>query len=243
MSYFMDAASNPSWGLAKLIFTTYTALMMGSTFLSGIRVYWSVATTKVNTMIFDESISTVILWVGIVLGILAISLIGYWFKYQDYMMKNDVSIKFDVRYIVSAVFTIAVSTFFAYICVFYGSNYILENKVIADAPLAFLITFVTGAVCAWLVDACLFHPLADGTAAAAYNKAQKVARELLASKEAQELLFQAVKSKCIAGGVRDEESIEKIISMVSGPEDKNLADFIRFFAERENKVIAQQPVA
>lgn len=243
MSYFSDAASNPSWGVAKIIFTAYMGSMMLTTFISGFRVFWEVATTKVNTMIFGESISDVILWVGLIIGVLAIAGVGYWFKYQDYMMKNDVSVKFDVRYIVSALLTIAVATFFAYICVFFGTFYVLADKVIEEAPLAFMIAFVVGAVSSWLVDACLFHPLADGTMAAAYNKAQKVARELLASKEAQEALFQAVRAKCAAGGVSDPESIEKIISMISGPEDDKLADLIGYFASKEKKVEAPQTVA
>lgn len=233
MSYFTDAASNPSWGVAKIIFTAYALSMMLSTFASGLSVFLKVATTQVNTMIFGESVSDVILWIGLVLGVIAIAGVGYWFKYQDYMMKNDVSVKFDVRYIVSALLTIAVATFFAYICVFFGTNYILADKVIEEAPLAFLIAFITGAISSWLVDACLFHPLADGTVAAAYNKAQKVARELLASKEAQEALFQAVRAKCTAGGVTDEASIEKILSMISGPDDEKLGDLIGYFASKE----------
>lgn len=233
MSYFSDAASNPSWGVAKIIFTAYAMSVMLTTFISGFRVFWGMVTTKVNTMIFGESISDVILWVGLIIGVFAIAGVGYWFKYQDYMMKNDVSVKFDVRYIVSALLTIAVATFFAYICVFYGTSYVLADKVIEEAPLAFLIAFIMGAVSSWLVDACLFHPLADGTMAAAYNKAQKVARELLASKEAQEALFQAVRTKCTAGGVTDEASIEKILSMISGPDDEKLGDLIGYFASKE----------
>ena len=238
MSYFMDAALNPSWGVAKLIFMAYTASMMLSTFVSGFNAFLKVVTTQVNTMIFGESISEIILWVGLVLGVLAIAGIGYWFKYQDYMMKNDVSVKFDVRYIISAILTIGVATFFAYICVFYGTNYVFADKIITEPPLAFLIAFVVGGVSSWLVDACLFHPLADGTAAAAYNKAQKVARELLASKEAQEALFQAVRSKCVAGGVTDEESIQKILTLISGPEDEKLGDLIGYFALKEKTVTA-----
>ena len=84
-----------------------------------------------------------------------------------------------------------------------------------------------------------FHPLADGTAAAAYNKAQKVARELLASKEAQEALFQAVRAKCAAGGVTNEESIEKILSMISSPDDEKLNDLIGYFATKEAKQASQ----
>lgn len=243
MSYFVDAASNPSWGVAKLIFTAYAASMMLTTFVSGFHVFWEVATTKVNTMIFGDEISEFVLWIGLLIGVFAIAGIGYWFKYQDYMMKNDVSVKFDVRYIVSAVLTIAVATFFAYICVFFGTNYIFADKVIEEVPLALLIAFVIGGLSSWLVDACIFHPLADGTAAAAYNKAQKVARELLASKEAQEALFQAVRAKCAAGGVSDPESVEKIISMISGPEDDKLADLIGYFASKEKKVEAPQTVA
>lgn len=238
MSYFIDAAQNPSWGVAKIIFTAYAGSMMLTTFISGFRVFWEVATTKVNTMIFDESISEIILWVGLVVGVLAIAGVGYWFKYQDYMMKNDVSVKFDVRYIVSALLTIVVATFFAYICVFYGTEYVLADKVITDEPFAFLVAFVMGAICSWLVDACLFHPLADGTAAAAYNKAQKVAREVLASKEAQEALFQAIRDKCASAGVLSEDSIEKIIAKVTGPDDPDLADLIGFYAMKEAKVEA-----
>ena len=243
MSYFMDAASNPSWSVAKVIFTAYTGSMMITTFISGFRVFWEVTTTKVNTMIFDESISEIILWVGLVIGVLAIAGVGYWFKYQDYMMKNDVSVKFDIRYIVSALLTIVVATFFAYICVFFGTEYVLADKTVTDEPFAFLIAFVMGAISSWLVDACLFHPLADGTAAAAYNKAQKIAREMLASKEAQEALFQAVRTKCAAGGITDEAVIEKIISMIDGPEDEKLGDLISFFAMKEVKVEAPKTVA
>ena len=242
MSYFMDAASNPSWGVAKIIFTAYMASMMLTTFLSGFRVFWEVTTTKVNTMIFGESISEIILWIGLVVGVLAIAGVGYWFKYQDYMMKNNVSVKFDIKYIVSALLTIVVATFFAYICVFFGTEYVFADKIITDEPFAFLIAFVMGAVSSWLVDACLFHPLADGTAAAAYNKAQKIAREMLASKEAQEALFQAVRDKCTAGGVTDEASIEKILSMISGPDDEKLADLIGYFAIKEAKVDAPKIV-
>lgn len=243
MSYFLEAAMNPSWGVAKLIFTVYTASIMLTTFTSGLHAFLEVATTQVNTMIFGESISDIILWIGLVIGVFAIAGIGYWFKYQDYMMKNDVSVKFDIRYIISAVLTIAVATFFAYICVFYGTNYVFADKIIEEAPLALLIAFVVGGVSSWLVDACLFHPLADGTAAAAYNKAQKVARELLASKEAQEALFQAVRAKCAAGGVTDEQSIEKILSMISGPDDEKLNDLIGYFALKEVKVEAPKAVA
>ena len=79
--------------------------------------------------------------------------------------------------------------------------------------------------------------------AAAYNKAQKVARELLKSKEAQEALFQAVRAKCAAGGVSDPESVEKILAMISGPEDEKLADLIGYFAMKEVKVEAPKTVA
>lgn len=243
MSYFMDAASNPSWGVAKIIFTAYTGSVMLSSFISGFHVFLEVATTKVNTMIFGESISDFILWIGLIIGVLAIAGIGYWFKYQDYMMKNDVSVKFDVRYAVSALLTIAVATFFAYICVFFGTFYVFADKVITEAPLAFLIAFSIGAVSSWLVDACFFHPLADGTMASAYNKAQKTAREILASKEAQEALFQAVRSKCIAGGVTDEATIEKITSLINGPDDDKLADLISFFAMKEIKVESPKAAA
>lgn len=210
--------SMPAMTVAKVMFAMFSAYTIASTFVSGVNAFIAVATMKVNIVIFDTEIPTFVLWIGIVIGVLTISLVGYWFKYQDYMMKNEVNVKFDVKYLVSAALTIAVSVMIAAVCVFYGTAYVLEDRVITEAPLATLIAFLFGGVTAWLVDACIFHPLADGTAARAYNKAQELARSMLLSKEAMEAAFQAVASECAAAGITDDAVVSKIAEQVKDPE-------------------------
>ena len=213
----------PSLIVARILFVMFSAYTISTTFISGWQAFTAVLTKKVNIVIFDTEIPTFVLWLGIVIGVLTISMVGYWFKYQDYMMKKEVIVKFDIKYLVSAALTIVLSILIAAVCVFYGTAYVLEDRVIAEAPLAALIAFLFGGVTAWLVDACIFHPLADGTIARAYNKAQAAARAAIVSKEAMEAMFQAVADECKAAGITDDAIIGKIAGKVNDlDKDKDL---------------------
>ncbi len=177
--------------------------------------------TGYEKMVFADTIETWVLWVGIAIGVVALTAIGYWFKYQDYQMKNpEESIKFEVRYIVAAVLTVAVSVLLSYVIVFYGLGYFIDTPI-AEIELAIAVSAIVGAVVAYLVDAAFFHPLADGIAAQAYVKSQALVREQLATEEAQKAIAEAIVTKAKQFGVTTDAQLNFIKENVKSVDDPN----------------------
>lgn len=228
MSRITDLASAPSWTVGKILIMGICSWSMLSTVMMSLREIGKVlATTGDAKMLFGLSVQPWILWLGLMIGVLSISAIGYWFKFQNTQKKKDVTLKFDVKtYGVSALMTITVSLLVAYIALFYALKYVMTETIIAEPELAFIVSMVIGWISAFVVDSVIFHPLADGTAAARYNKTQELVREQLASKEAQDALFSVISKKCEALGLVDPQKVALIAGMVKSEDDPQLVSLI-----------------
>lgn len=186
-----------------------------------------------DKMIFADTIETWILWVGIAIGVIALTAIGYWFKYQDYQMKNpDEQIKFETRYIVAAVLTVAVSALLSYVIVFYGLDYVID-ETITEWKLAIVLAGIVGAICAYLADAFFFHPLADGIAAQAYVKSQALVREQLATEEAQKAITEAVVAKARDFGVISDAGLAFVRKHAKSVDDPDFMEIVSFARQKQ----------
>lgn len=186
-----------------------------------------------DKMVFADTIEAWMLWVGIAIGVIALTAIGYWFKYQDYQMKNpDESIKFEVRYIVAAALTVAVSVLLSYVIVFYGLGYFIDTPI-AEIELAIAVSAIVGAVVAYLVDAAFFHPLADGIAAQAYVKSQALVREQLATEEAQKAITEAVVAKAKEFGVISDAGLAFVKKHAKSVDDPDFLEIVSFARQKQ----------
>ena len=212
----------PTTWVAKLLFKGMGLYAVFSTFASGLNAFLVVLADKGETMIFTAD--NWIMYLGLAVGIILCLILGYFFKFQVYQKKHsDVQLKFEVRYAVAAFCTLLVSAIVSYVIQFFGLGYIAPETTITQASIAFLVALAVGGFTAFIIDACLFHPIVDGTAAMAFNKAQEKLREELASKEAQEALMKAITKKANDLGLVSEKKIEALQGMVKGPEDPNFA--------------------
>ena len=176
-----------------------------------------------------------ILYIGLAVGILFCIALCYFFKYQEYKKNHpQKEIKFEVRYVVAAVCTLMVASIIAYVITFYGLGYVAPETKIAEGAIAFIIALALGGFTTFIVDACVFHPIVDGTAAMAFNKAQEKVRqdamraaEELKTKEAQEAILNAIrdKVKALAPGL-SEKKIDTVVNMMKGEDDPNLPLYI-----------------
>lgn len=212
-----DVLRDPNWFVAKILFIGIGAWYIFSTILAYCQLMIHLVTTGNDNMIF-ESIEEWVLLLGLVAGVFAIAFIGYWFEWQDYMAKNNVAVKFSIRYVVAGGLTIASSVFVGYMVIQYGLVLVCENWIITDPMFAGCITFAVGGALSFIVDAALFHPIADGTAANAWNKAQEAVREQLASDEAKATFKSLVQGVCADFGV--ESKVDDIFTFA----DKYIKD-------------------
>ena len=170
------------------------------------------------------------MYVGLALGIALCLLICYYFKWVEFQKHHpDEKIKFDVRYVVAGSCTLIVSILVSYVVMFYGIAYIAPDTTISEEALAFLAAFLVGGVVTYIMDACIFHPLADGSAAIASNKLQEAIRQAAASEEARKAFVQAVSDKAKALGLMSDEKIDALAGMVSvkGVDDPNFALYVQ----------------
>lgn len=208
-----DVLRDPNWMVAKILFLAFGAWYMLSTILMYCQLMAHlIMTTRGSNMIF-ESIDVWVLRAGLILGVVAIAFIGYWFDWQDYMAKNNTTVKFSVRYVVAGGLTIASSIFVGYMVMEYGLALVCEDWVSTDPMFAGCITFAVGGILSFIIDASLFHPIADGTAASAWNKAQEAVREQLASDEAKSAFKSLVQTVCADFGVASE--VDDVFTFVS----------------------------
>jgi len=214
----------PSALVAKLILKGSALYAILSTFANGLRSFLLVLARKGDSMLFTAA--AWILYVGLGLGIVLCILLCYYFKWVEFQKHHpDEKVKFDVKYFVAGSCTLIVSILVSYVIMFYGINYIAPDTTITEEALAFLTAFLVGGVTTYIMDACIFHPLADGSAAIASNKLQEAIRQAAASEEARKALFNAVADKAQALGLVDEKKIEALAGMVSvkGVDDPNFA--------------------
>lgn len=184
-----------------------------------------------ENMIF-ESIPIWVLMVGLAIGAIGLTAVGYWFKYQDYQAKKETVVKFDRKYAVSAGLTGVTALGIGTVVLTVLAPDFITGIEIVNPVAAGTIAFVVGAILAFFIDALFFHPLADGMMAKVYVKAQKAAIEALKDKENQEALFQHFKNACAAYGIVDEKTIELINSLTKGDVDK-IGDFWSLLKEAE----------
>ena len=164
--------ADPTTVVAKLLFKGIGLYTVGSTFASGLNSFLIVVGQKGNTMIFTAA--NWILYIGLAFGILLCIFLAYFFKYQEYQKKHpDVKIQFEVRYAVAAFCTLIASAIVAYVIMFFGIGYVAPETEITQDSVAFLIAFAVGGFATFILDSCIFHPIVNGSAAMAFNKAQE----------------------------------------------------------------------
>ena len=171
-----------------------------------------------------------IMYLGMAFGILFCLALGYYFKFQVYQEKHpDYKVKFEVKYAVAAFCTLIASVIVSYVVVFFGLGYIAPETEITQDSIAFLMALAIGGFTTYIIDACLFHPLVDGTAAIAFNKAQDRIREELASEEARKAFLDAITTKAQSLGLVSEKKIDALKGMVAdkGAEDPNFPMYVQ----------------
>lgn len=214
--------AEPTAVVAKLLFKGIGLYTVGSTFASGLNSFLIVVGQKGENMLFTTA--NWILYIGLAFGIILCILLAYYFKYQVYQQKHpDKKLQFEVRYVVAAFCTLIAATIVAYVIMFFGLGYVAPETEITQDSVAFLIAFAVGGFTTFILDACLFHPLVDGSAAMAFNKAQEKIREELASKEAQEAFSKLIVERANALGLNSDKKIEMLKGMVGekGIDDPN----------------------
>mgnify|MGYP003289356437 CR=1 FL=1 len=239
------AALNPSFALSYWLLIGISGGSVVATWIAGYHAVMELASYKVKIMIFDATIEPFVLWIGFLLGVIGLTAIGYWFKYQVYQKDHpDVEVKFNMSYAVAAVLTIVISVLAAYVIVFFGLGYVFDGTVITEPALAFFIALACGMLPTYFIDAVFFHPIADGYVAFAFNKGQAAIREQLASEAAQAALLEAVKSKCVALGLTDEAKIGILYDMVKGDIDNpSFAIYVQLLKGVAAQEPAEQQVA
>jgi type III secretory pathway component EscU len=207
----------PTTWVAKLLFKGMSLYAVFSTFASGLNAFLVVIADKGETMIFTAA--NWILYVGLAVGILFTLVLCYFFEYQEYQKKHpETKVQFGVKYVIAAVCTMLVSAIIAYVITFFGLGYIAPETEITQASIAFIIALAIGGFVTFIVDACIFHPIVDGTAAIAFNKEQEKAREKLASEEAQKAFRDAIcdKAKAIGFPLASDMKIEALSILIKG---------------------------
>lgn len=220
--------ADPTTVVAKLLFKGIGLYTVGSTFASGLNSFLIVVGQKGNNMIFTAA--NWILYVGLAFGIILCIALAYFFKYQVYQKKHpETKIQFEVRYVVAAFCTLIASAIVSYVIMFFGLGYVAPDTEITQESVAFLIAFAVGGFATFILDSCLFHPICDGSAAMAFNKAQEKIREELASKEAQEAFAKLITDKANALGLLSPKKIEALKGMVAdkGADDPNFPMYVQ----------------
>lgn len=215
---------NPVAVIAKVIFGGTSAYTIVTTFVAGLRAFIMVAGQGSETLIF--ACENYVLYLAIVLGIVFVLFVDYFLEWQEYQKKHpDEVLKFDIKYVVAALCTMLVSAIITYLCVFYGAGYIAEETIIQEVGLCFVIAFFASGVITYVVDACIFKRVCDGTMAALKVKSQKAIREALESEAAKKALFNAIADKAKALGLVSDKKIEALAGLVGdkGVDDPNFA--------------------
>ncbi len=219
--------AEPTTIVARLLFRGMGLYAVGSTFASGLQSFLLVVGQTGENMLFTTA--NWILYIGLAFGILFCTALAYYFKFQVYQKKHpDQKLRFEVRYAVAAFCTLIASTIVAYVIMFFGLGYVAPETEITQDSVAFLIALAVGGFTTFIIDACLFHPLVDGSAAMAFNKAQDKIREELASKEAKEAFAKLIADKANALGLVSEKKIAILKGMVGekGSEDPNFPMYV-----------------
>lgn len=218
----------PSTWVAKLLFRGTGLYAVLSTFVSGLKTFLIVLADKGETMLFTAD--TWVIYLGMAFGIIFCLLLGYFFKYQEYCKNHkDVKVKFEARYAVAAFCTLLVSVLVVYVIMFYGLAYIAPETEITQASIAFIASLAIAGFTTYIIDACLFHPIVDGTAAMMFNKTQDAIREAAASEAAQKAVFDAIAAKAQALGLGSEAKIKALAGMLGekGADNPNFPIFVQ----------------
>lgn len=230
MSEYREA--HPTTIVAKLLFRGTGIYAIGSTFMSGLQSFLVVIGQKGESMLFTAA--NWIMYVGMGLGIVLCLLLGYFFKYQSYQEHHpDKKVKFEVKYAVAAFCTLISAVIVAYVVIFFGLGYIAPETEITQDSIAFLMALAIGGFTAYILDACLFHPIVDGSAAMAFNKTQDKIREELASEEAKKLFISAISKRANDLGLGSDKKIQALIGMVGdkGVDDPNFAMYVNLLKD------------
>ena len=194
-----------------------------STFVAGFSAWIAVVTSTkvVNTMIF-ENVPDFVIYIAIAFGVLVTVALQYFIDYEEYMRKEEKSVKFGVKYIVAGACTAVTAAFVAYIICFFGLDAVFSDKTVNNIGLAFILCTVIAAVATYVIDAWLYHRIVDGTALRLWNKGQEAIRQAAeqAAKDAElrASIFRIVEAKCKADGLVDEEKIKVIAGMITDPD-------------------------
>ena len=211
---------------AKLMFKGLSLYAVWSTFVSGMESLFLVASDRGETMLFTSP--EWIQYLGLAIGIIFMIIVAYFFKYQAYMKSHpDKMVKFEVKYVIAAVCTMLTAAIVAYVIQFFGLGYIAPETQIAQGSLAFIIALFVGGAVTFVIDACLFHPIVDCSAAMIFNQTQQKIREAAASEEAKKKIMAAVTEKAKALGLIDEAKVAALAKMVDGPEDPSFALYVQ----------------
>lgn len=226
MSAYAMPRGEPTALVARVLFRSMTLYAIVSTFISGLEALIVIAADRSETMLFTAP--EYIQYLGLALGILFMVALAYYFKYVEYQKHHpEAKIQFEVRYVVAAVCTMLVAAIVAYVIQFFGLSYIAPETTIGEGALAFIVALFVGGAVTYIVDAVIFHPIVDGSAAMVFNKAQDKLREELASKEAKEKILAAVTEKARTLGLVDEAKIAALAKMVDDENDPSFALYVQ----------------
>ena len=226
MSVSITLKGEPTSLTAKLMFRGLSLYAVWSTFVSGLESFLMVAADRGETMLFTSP--EWIQYFGLALGVLFTIALAYFFKYQEYQKNHpETEVKFEVKYVVAAVCTMLSAAIVAYVIQFFGLGYVAPETEIPEGSLAFIVALAVGGVTTYIIDACIFHAIVDGTAAMVSNKVQKSIREAAASEEAKRKILEAVTEKARTLGLIDEAKVAALNKMVDGPDDPSFALYVQ----------------
>ncbi len=214
--------------MAKLILGGTSAYAIGSTFITGLQAFIHMAGQASDKMLF--ACENWQLYLAIVVAIAFVLFVDYFLEWQEYQKNHADSkeeFKFDIKYVVAAVCTMLVSAIISYLCVFYGVGYVAPETTINEPGLCFVIAFFVSGIITYVVDACIFKKVCDGTMSALKVKSQKAIREALASEEAKKKILEAVTEKAKTLGLIDEAKVAALAKMVDGPDDPSFALYVQ----------------
>lgn len=204
----------PNLTIFKLIFLfSMTGYGIVSTVTMVCNEFYKIfSSPQVNTMIFDASISAILLWVGLILGVVISVGVNYFVTYEDCKKQKlkkgeEVPSKFDIRYIIAGLCSIILAVFITYLVVFFGLDYFYSGAPITQGALAFFIAFWIGVIVAFAVDAVIFHGIANGTLDAKYIALAEKTREVVKDKTFRENVAEIAKNK----GIVDNKVVEGIV--------------------------------